>query len=131
MAGVTDVSSCRLATHWGDAEFDVFRFSHGVEQVALRFESDSRLDAVPLVRIQSECLTGEVFRSQHCDCGDQLSQSMEMMSDSGGLLIYLRGHEGRGIGLYEKIRTYDRQARLGEDTVDANKNLGLPGCPQL
>ncbi|MFT4820115.1 MAG: 3,4-dihydroxy 2-butanone 4-phosphate synthase/GTP cyclohydrolase II [Candidatus Pseudothioglobus sp.] len=80
---------------------------------------------VPLVRIHSECITGDVFGSQRCDCGDQLQRSMALISESGcGAVIYLR-QEGRGIGIENKLKAYQLQ-ELGLDTVDANVQLGLP-----
>jgi len=82
-------------------------------------------DESPLVRVHSECLTGDAFGSTRCDCGPQLAESMRRIGGGGGVIIYLRGHEGRGVGLLDKLRAYELQDS-GFDTVDAQTELGLP-----
>ena len=115
----------KLRAQDAQASFAELATSMAVNSVLLLGDPDSWDN--PLIRVHSSCLTGDVFGSERCECGPQLATAIEQISadEQGGMLVYMSGHEGRGIGLWAKAATYLLQDS-GEDTYQANRSLGLP-----
>ena len=125
MDGVREVARVGLPTQFGEFQARAFEVSCGLVYLAL-VKGDVASAAGVLTRVHSECLTGDVLGSLRCDCGVQLRLALRRIAiEERGLLLYVTGHEGRGVGLVNKLRAYIEQDG-GVDTLDANVRLGLP-----